>query len=326
MRKTKIKLSIIVPIYNSEKYLPDCLDSILNNQKLNNLEVILVNDGSTDKSGDICLEYMKKGGGIFKYIETRNSGLSEARNNGLRLATGDLIWFVDSDDKVSSDSVVFLTSQRKIHDIAMIDYFLLIGNERIKPNNDIVKDPVRRYLINTPLAQIRIFKKSFLDKIGFRFEKGRYYEDSGSMYGLVKYTNDIFYTNKPFYEYRKHSGSITMDGKIEAKSNDRYWAARSMLNAIPEEYKDERDYQVIKSLGLFYTFDIFEQVKKKSRKKMLDEARAFMEVNIPRYWDNSYVKRKTTAMRGYRMYLKCLHLRAYSICNLISKARRKLIK
>lgn len=95
----KPKVSIIVPIYNTAKYLPNCLDSIIN-QTYQNLEIILVNDGSTDNSEKIIEKYAKKDSRI-KIISQKNSGQSTARNAGLKKATGDYIGFVDSDDEVS---------------------------------------------------------------------------------------------------------------------------------------------------------------------------------------------------------------------------------
>ncbi len=93
--------SIIIPIYNSEKYLSRCLDSVLA-QTASDFELILVDDGSKDKSGEICKEYQKKDNRI-KYIRKENAGVSAARNTGIENATGDYIGFIDSDDEICSD-------------------------------------------------------------------------------------------------------------------------------------------------------------------------------------------------------------------------------
>ena len=93
-----VKVSVIVPVYNVEKYLDRCLDSIIN-QTLNEIEIILVDDGSTDSSGEKCDEYKKKDLRI-KVIHKKNKGLGYARNSGLEVATGKYIAFVDSDDYI----------------------------------------------------------------------------------------------------------------------------------------------------------------------------------------------------------------------------------
>lgn len=95
------KISIIVPVYNVEKYLSQCIESIIN-QNHKNIEIILVNDGSTDKSGDICDKYSLKDNRI-KVIHKKNEGVSIARNTGLKVATGEYIAFVDGDDLVDKD-------------------------------------------------------------------------------------------------------------------------------------------------------------------------------------------------------------------------------
>ena len=98
----KKKISVVVPIYNVEKYLPECIESV-QNQSYMNLEIILVDDGSPDNSGKIADEYAKKDGRI-KVIHKKNGGLSDARNAGIEVATGDYIMFLDSDDLLTADA------------------------------------------------------------------------------------------------------------------------------------------------------------------------------------------------------------------------------
>ena len=99
-------LSIIVPIYNTEKYLEDCLQSILN-QTFSDYELILVNDGSTDSSPEICEQYAERDGRI-RVIHKENGGVSSARNCGIEIAQGNYIWFVDSDDTIAYDALQVL--------------------------------------------------------------------------------------------------------------------------------------------------------------------------------------------------------------------------
>ena len=98
------KISIISPVYNVEDYLKDCVESILN-QTYKNIELILIDDGSTDNSGKICDEYASKDNRV-KIVHKKNGGLSSARNAGLDIATGDYIFFVDSDDFLYKNSVI----------------------------------------------------------------------------------------------------------------------------------------------------------------------------------------------------------------------------
>ncbi len=320
---SKKSLSIIIPIFNTATYLPSCLDSILKNQFLDKIEVILVNDGSTDDSESICKQYISNNKGLFKYIKIKNSGLSEARNTGLKLASGSKIWFVDSDDMISPNSTKSILSEDD-HDITMIQYSFLIDKKLIAANQDYVKNPIHRYIINTPIVPIRIFRKKFLDTINFKFKKNRFYEDSGSMYELVKYTDDIFYLDKNLYIYRKRANSITTDPNILKKSDDRFWATNQILNNVPDKYRDEKEYQAIKTIGLFYTFDLFNNPIKNKR-RFLNETIEYLNTNIPKYYNNKYLKRNTKVMYAYRTYLICLHLRLFLLCKVISSLRTKII-
>ena len=127
-----LTLSIIIPVYNSESYLSRCLESITN-QYSNDIEIILIDDGSRDSSGIICDNFSKKYYNIT-VIHTINQGVSAARNEGINLAKGDWIWFVDSDDTITSDSFFYI---RKI--ISNINKqkipFILFGHNVISNNN-----------------------------------------------------------------------------------------------------------------------------------------------------------------------------------------------
>lgn len=113
-------LSIIIPVYNVSKYLPKCLESV-SKQKHKNIEIILVNDGSTDNSGDICNEFARTRDNTI-VIHKKNGGLSSARNAGLKKATGEYIWFVDSDDWIDKNSVQKITAYLEEHDIEILHF------------------------------------------------------------------------------------------------------------------------------------------------------------------------------------------------------------
>jgi len=124
-----IKLSLIVPIYNIEDYLEKCLDSLIK-IKEGKIEIILVNDGSTDGSLDLCLKYRKKDNRI-KIINKKNGGLSDARNKGLKEANGEFIWFIDGDDYISDVDSLF-KYLNKDNDIIVFNYNEVRNNKVIK--------------------------------------------------------------------------------------------------------------------------------------------------------------------------------------------------
>ena len=129
------KVSIIIPIYNVEEYLSQCLDSIVN-QTYSNLEVILINDGSTDNCLEICNKYINKYN--WKLINKKNGGLSSARNAGLKEFTGDYVYFIDSDDWIKEDMIEVLVSllENKKADIVECGIYWVYDNEIKIDNSD----------------------------------------------------------------------------------------------------------------------------------------------------------------------------------------------
>ena len=128
----KLKISVVVPVFNSEKYLEKCIDSIIN-QTYKNIEIILINDGSSDKSEEICNSYLKTYKNI-KLINQSNSGVSVARNNGLKSSTGDYVLFVDSDDWLEKDMLEIMVKEIDNFDIDIVrcEYFV--------ENNPVLED------------------------------------------------------------------------------------------------------------------------------------------------------------------------------------------
>ena len=123
----ELKLSIVIPIYNAEKYLEECISSIIN-QDYPNFEIILINDGSTDSSENICMKFMNSDSRVF-YQKTENHGASHARNIGIELATGDYIWFIDADDWINPNSISSLMSE-------MSSDIMFFGFKQIFENGD----------------------------------------------------------------------------------------------------------------------------------------------------------------------------------------------
>lgn len=159
------KISIIIPIYNVEQYLPQCLDSIIN-QTYKNLEIILINDGSTDNSGKICDNYAKVDNRIHVFHK-KNEGVSSARNLGLEKCTGDFIGFVDPDDFIE------------------LNMYELLYNEQQKTNADIVWCNYYNYFSNEHYNIVNIFNENKLYKLPFAINKlgidlfiNKYYEHS----------------------------------------------------------------------------------------------------------------------------------------------------
>ncbi|MFL0167757.1 glycosyltransferase [Candidatus Clostridium helianthi] len=218
MENTKDLISVIVPVYNVEKYLPQCIDSILN-QTEKNLEIILVDDGSLDNSGKICDEFSKKDDRII-VIHKKNNGLSSARNAGLEIARGNYIGFVDSDDWLDKTMYEVLLKLLKENnsDISCCDFFKTANSNDSIPHidNDIINSYNNIESLNnfynglytqTVVAWNKLYKRELFKDISYPV--GKIHEDEGTTYKLYYKANKITYTNRPLYYYRITPNSIT---------------------------------------------------------------------------------------------------------------------
>lgn len=224
----KIKFSIIVPVYNVEKYILECLDSILK-QDYDNYEILLINDGSTDKSGNICEIYAAKNEKI-KVFHKKNGGLSSARNFGLERATGDYVVFVDSDDYIASWSLTEFYKILKNKNFDILETRLTEVNVEEKKTIDehlekyfsqgFDKERAIEWIIkqseNIWPAPKKIVSLSYIKKNNLKFWEGKLHED-------VDWTSRICYTAnsyaamiRPWYYYRvQREGSITSNVKLK---------------------------------------------------------------------------------------------------------------
>jgi len=196
-------LSIIVPIYNVEQYVDKCIQSILN-QTYQNLEIILVDDGATDRSGSIADSYAAKDKRI-KVFHKENGGLSDARNYGLDHVTGDYILFVDSDDFIENTMCerLFAVANSTNADIVSCNYYIY------REDNDISIHTMSVEPFDLNVVWNKLFKSElFNGTVLVRFLKGRVQEDNFIIFRLFLNANTIVTVNFPLYYYVQRAGSI----------------------------------------------------------------------------------------------------------------------
>ena len=220
-----IEISIIIPIYNAEKYLNDCIESILK-QTFKKFEIILVDDGSTDSSGLICNDYRKKDSRII-YIHKENTGVSDSRNIGIDNAKGEWILFIDADDLLGTSDYLekmyyfalnngakmpvheYVTELRKNDEITKKSYI----NKNIDKNHIIAniirpKDYDGNFLYYAPTIWGKLFSKKIIIDNHIYFRKDiKMYEDGLFMLDYVKYIDDVKIIKDTKYVYRIHNES-----------------------------------------------------------------------------------------------------------------------
>lgn len=209
------KVSVIIPVYNVEKLLKRCLDSVLN-QTLKDIEIICVNDGSTDNSSLILEEYKKFEN--IKIINQKNSGLSVARNTGLKYASADYVAFLDSDDFVDSDfyEKLFNSIEKEKADIAcasivresdrkktyLINYKQVEVALNTKDRFMLADCPKHNFVWN------KLYKKELIDKNNLKFVPGMIYEDMWFTPDVLEATSSIVAVPDTFYHYWKHKNTL----------------------------------------------------------------------------------------------------------------------
>lgn len=211
-------ISVIVPVYNVERYLSECIESIIA-QTYRDIEIILVDDGSTDSSGNLCDKLVKADSRI-KVIHKNNGGLSSARNAGLILAKGEYITFIDSDDFIDSNMFDFMMNKFNIDsslDIVSCCYETFVdGTKNYKPflskinsgrfSNVEYLNLILKHQVDNGVCN-KIYRRRCLEKI--HFIEGRINEDVLFNVSVLLEINYIYYIKKPFYKYRTRKGSIT---------------------------------------------------------------------------------------------------------------------
>lgn len=256
------KISVIIPVYNVEKYLKKCVESVLK-QTIADLEIILVDDGSTDRSGRICDEYAERDSRIV-VVHKKNGGLSSARNIGIEIAKSQYIGFVDSDDYIEEDmyEVLYRNIMENDADLAMCDLYHCYEGKKIKIN------PIKEKFIldseqaikmvmeakkTSVTAVNKLYKKELFDEI--RYPEGKLSEDAFVIIDILMRAKKIVFTSEQKYFYVHRKGSITTSG-FKKKDLNVLEAYLKNYKLIKENYPDIIDVAKMRYMWAhFYVLD-----------------------------------------------------------------------
>ena len=261
----KYKMSIIIPVYNTERYIEKCLDSIIN-QTLKDIEIIIIDDGSTDNSYKIIKKYMKYEN--VKIVSKKNEGQGVARNVGLNICTGDYIGFVDSDDYIELDMFEKMYNKAigENLDIVICNYRYVYDNtdKYINPkitldNNNIIgqKECIKRFLTTNTIEGFswnKIFKRNLFFDNKISYPQNMKYEDIPTVVNLLVNSNRIGFLNDRFYNYLLRENSTT---SINSINNDiDYINAIQMVKDIVlrkhSDLETEVMYYYFNSINILY--------------------------------------------------------------------------
>ncbi len=240
-------ISIIVPIYNIEKFLPCCIDSILA-QTFTEWELILVDDGSKDTCGSICDEYATKDGRI-RVIHKPNGGLTSARNAGLAMASGEWVMYLDGDDWIEPEMLALLLrkGEETGADIVMGDFLFAYPDRdvpyRLPDWDDCKTTSLNRYITSVwTCVWGGIHKRSLYEEHQLQSPQGvTYCEDFHLIVRLCYFARKVVNVHRPFYHYRQQEGSV-MHNLNKKTERDEQWVYQDIIRFFKEQgvYKDYR--------------------------------------------------------------------------------------
>lgn len=291
------KVSVIIPVFNSENYLKKCLDSIIN-QTLKDIEIILIDDGSTDDSLEIIKQYSQKYSNII-YQSKKNEGQAIARNIGIEMATGKFISFVDSDDYIENTMLetLYKDAIKNDSDIVVCDYVEEYKNKKVSRkslyvNSDTIQ---KRYILSVAGPCSKIIKAEIFKQNNIRFLENNIYEDLAIIPSLTLHTDKISYCEEPLYYYVIRQNSTMQQTKYNKKLESIFNVMEYVYNQFEGKgYNDEIEFLYINHLlyagcGRFLRYP--------NTNDMILKIINTIKSKYPNWKENKYFKKQTTAYK-----------------------------
>lgn len=314
------KLSLVIPIYNVEAYLKQCLDSILLQNNVD-LEVLLVNDGSTDGSKAIIDDYVSKYPEIFIAVDKQNGGLGDARNCGAALAKGEYLAFLDSDDFYEADVLAELiqAADENHADLVNFDYYEYYSDDKKEVRCALPKDiselNSKTYLFANPCAWNKLIRRSCYEANQTMFPPRIWYEDIATTPAYVKVCEKIIYYPKPLVNYRQRADSITSKTKFSMRTLEIVQAMQITIDAFKDsQYIEEIEYLSIYQLCYISSYRFMGFKKYDELKQCLDA----LKRNFPDWQSNAYYQAKPFA---FKLYCESLMKGHFGFAQMLIKLR-----
>ena len=314
------KVSVIVPVYNVGEYLERCIKSLIN-QTLQDIEIIFVDDGSTDESKKIIEKYIQNNPEKLKYLYKENGGLSSARNFGIPYAKGDYIAFLDSDDYIELNMYedMYNVAIKENSDMVECDFIWEYPNKQKYDCGEIYNGKKEAIEKARVVAWNKLIKKEIIENTKIEFPFGLRYEDVEFFYKLVPSLNKISFVKKYFIHYIQRDNSIV--NTQNSKTKDIFKVFDNVFeyyknNNYYEQYKEQLEYSYIRLLLCSSLKRMCKIGDKQERKNALDETWNNINKKFPLWKKNRLLKNKCIKnlyMRSvnkftYRFYCAILHI------------------
>ena len=308
------KVSIIVPVYNVEKYIEKCLESLVN-QTLEDIEIIVVNDGSKDNSKEIVEKYLEKYPKKMVYLEKENGGLSDARNFAIPYAKGEYVAFLDSDDYVELNMYEDMYKIAKNEDSDMVECdFIWEYPDKCKIDTGEIYHGKHEMLEKIRVvAWNKLIKKSILDETKVIFPKGYRYEDIEFTYKLIPYLEKVSFLKKPCIHY------IQRDNSISNTQNERTKEILEVFDnvinyykekGLYEEYFTELEYTYARVLLCSSLKRMCKIKDKQIRNRLLNLTWEKLNNNFPN-WKKNRILKDNNSLKG--LYMKSVNSFSYKV-------------
>lgn len=308
------QVSVIVPIYNVEKYLSKCIESLVN-QTLQDIEIILVNDGSTDNSGNIAKQYAEKYKDKIKYVEKENGGLSDARNFGMNFATAEYIAFLDSDDYIEKTAYEEMYNKAKTEnaDYVECDFIWEYPNKAKEDKRINYNNKKEMLALVRVVAWNKLIRREKIINNNLIFPKGLRYEDVEFTYMLIPHLEKTAYVDKCFVHYTQRENSIAN------VQNERTAEIFTILNNVIEyykqnniydQYKEELEYNYARYLLCSSLKRICKIQDKVKRKELIQKTWNMLNEKYPNWKKNKILNNSNT---GKNIYMKTINKFTYKI-------------
>lgn len=323
-----IKISVIIPVYNVEKYIDKCLSSLVN-QTFKDYEILVINDGSPDNSQKIIDEYVKKYPNLVKSFIKENGGQGSARNLGIEKAKGKYVMFVDSDDYVENNMLekMYNAILKDNYDIVVCNNYVeyLNGKRVFDVDEGIYNNRENKaYFFSKPAVWNKIFKKSLITDNNIVFREKLWYEDFDFTVKLYGLTNKIGFIDDYLYNYLLRPGSTMNNSNIE-RNLEILTAFDEIIKFFKDKdmydkYYDNLEFLAVYNIYIATTVRVINaNVSHREKKRIINVIKDYMKKYFPNFNENIYITNYLNKNR--RLILKLINIEMYSCIELIFKVK-----